>query len=75
VPRLLSNDQKEHRVAICSEFKEKVENDPNSITIMINVVESLVYGYDPDTKQQSSQWKKPNSPLPKKHEKFEIMSN
>jgi hypothetical protein len=25
-----------------------------------------VYGYDPETKQQSSQWKSPNSPRPKK---------
>jgi len=25
-----------------------------------------VYGYDPETKQQSSQWKSPNSPWPKK---------
>jgi hypothetical protein len=25
-----------------------------------------VYGYDPEIKQQSSQWKSPNSPRPKK---------
>ena len=28
--------------------------------------ESWVYGYDPETKQQSSQWKVPTSPQPKK---------
>jgi len=28
--------------------------------------ESWVYGYDPETKQQSSQWKSPGSPRPKK---------
>jgi len=28
--------------------------------------ESWVYGYDPETKQQSSQWKSPRSPRPKK---------
>src|SRR5215510_14413982 len=28
--------------------------------------ESWVYGYDPETKQQSSQWKNPGSPRPKK---------
>jgi len=28
--------------------------------------ESWVYGYDTETKQQSSQWKSPTSPRPKK---------
>jgi len=28
--------------------------------------ESWVYGYDPETKQQSSEWKDPMSPRPKK---------
>ena len=28
--------------------------------------ESWVYGYDPETKQQSSQWKRPDEPWPKK---------
>jgi histone-lysine N-methyltransferase SETMAR len=28
--------------------------------------ESWSYGYDPETKQQSSQWKSPNSQTPKK---------
>jgi len=28
--------------------------------------ESWVYGYDPETKAQSSQWKSPESPRPKK---------
>jgi len=28
--------------------------------------ESWVYGYNPETKQQSSQWKSPTSPRPKK---------
>jgi hypothetical protein len=28
--------------------------------------ESWIYSYDPETKQQSSQWKSPNSPRPKK---------
>jgi hypothetical protein len=52
VPRLLSNDQKEHRVAVCSDFKEQTENDPNLISTIITGDESWVYGYDPGTKQQ-----------------------
>jgi hypothetical protein len=56
VPRLLSNDQKEHRVAVCSELKEPTENDPNFISAIITG----------GTTQQSSQWKTPNSPRPMK---------
>jgi hypothetical protein len=62
VPRLLSNDQKAHHVAICSELKEQIENDISFISTVITGEESCVYGYDPETKQQSSQWKAPNSP-------------
>jgi transposase len=29
VSRLLSNDQKEHRIAVCTELREQEENDPN----------------------------------------------
>jgi len=37
-------------------------------TVRNNVTsdEAWVYGYDPETKQQSSQWKGPTSPRPKK---------
>jgi hypothetical protein len=66
VPLLLSNYQKEHRVAVCRELKDKARDDPNFISKVITGDESLVYGYDPETKQQSSQWKSPNSPRPKK---------
>jgi histone-lysine N-methyltransferase SETMAR len=62
VPRLLSNDQKEHCVAVCSELKDQTENDTYFISTIITGDESWVYGYDPETKQQSSQWKRPNSP-------------
>jgi hypothetical protein len=62
LPRLLSNDQKEHHVAICSELEEQTENDPNFISTIITGDESWVYGCDPERKQQSSQWKTPNSP-------------
>jgi len=66
VPRVLTQDQKDSRVAICQELKETVKNDP---TLLLNVItgdESIVYAYDPETKLQSSQWKSPGSPRPKK---------
>jgi len=66
VPRVLTQDQKDSRVAICQELKETMKNDP---TLLLNVItgdESIVYAYDPETKLQSSQWKIPGSPRPTK---------
>ena len=64
VPRLLSDDQKAHRVSLCRELKQQTRDDPNVISNNITGDETWVYGYDPETKQQSSQWKSPNSPRP-----------
>jgi len=36
VSRLLSDDQKAHRVAVCSEFKQQARDDPNFISNIIN---------------------------------------
>jgi histone-lysine N-methyltransferase SETMAR len=66
VPRLLSDDQKAHRVSVCRELKKQARDDPNFISNIITGDETWGYGYDPETKQQSSQWKSPNSPRPKK---------
>jgi len=66
VLRVLTHDQKDSRVAICQELKETVINDP---TLHLNVItgdESFIYAYDPEKKLQSSQWKSPGSPRPKK---------
>jgi len=66
MPRVLTQDQKDSRVAICQELKETVINDP---TLLLNVItgeESIVYAYDPETKLQFSQRKSPASPRPKK---------
>jgi len=49
VPRVLTHDQKDSRVAICQELKETVINDP---TLRLNVIsgdESIVCAYDPET--------------------------
>ena len=66
VPRLLSDDQKALRVSVCRELKQQARDDPNFISNIITGDETWVYGYDPETKQQSSQWKSPNSPWLKK---------
>jgi histone-lysine N-methyltransferase SETMAR len=66
VPRLLSDDQKAHRVSVCRELKQQARDDPNFTSNIILGYETWVYGYDPKTKQQSSQWESPNSLRPKK---------
>jgi histone-lysine N-methyltransferase SETMAR len=66
VPSLLSDDQKALRVSVCRELKQQARDDPSFISNIITGDETWVYGYDPETKQQSSQWKSPNSPQPKK---------
>ena len=43
-----------------------VSDDENVLKKVITGDESWVYGYDPETKQQSSQWKRPDEPRPKK---------
>ena len=66
VSRLLSSDQKEYCISLCTELKEQAENDPNFISNIITGDEFCVFGYDTETKQQSSQWKTPTSPRQKK---------
>ena len=43
-----------------------VESDSNFLNTVITDDESWVYGYDPETKAQSTQWKHSSSPRPKK---------
>jgi hypothetical protein len=46
------------------ELQKKANKDPTftGISRIIMGGESWIYGYDPETKQQSSQWKSPQSP-------------
>jgi len=55
VPRLLSDDQKILRVSVCKELKQQARDDPNFISNITTGDETWVYGYDLETKQQSSQ--------------------
>ena len=43
-----------------------ISDDENVLKKVITGDESWVYGYDPETKQQSSQWNCPDEPRPKK---------
>jgi hypothetical protein len=66
VPRILTPEQKEQRLSISLELRDRVTSDLNIFQNVITGDESWVYGYDPETKVQSSQWKTTNSLRPKK---------
>ena len=55
VPKLLNSDQKPLRVEICHDVLLKWDDDPSFLSRIITGDETWVYGYDPQTKQQSSQ--------------------
>ena len=66
VPRILTADQQQQRVNVCTELCQLASDSETFLSRVITGDESWVYGYDPETKQQSSQWKSPMSPRPKK---------
>jgi len=66
VPRILTADQKQQRVNVCTELRQLASDDEMFLSRVITVDKSWVYAYDPETKRQSSQSKSPTSPNPKK---------
>jgi len=66
VPRIQTADQKQQHVNICTELRQLTSDDETFLSRVITGDESCVYGYDPEAKQQSSQWKSPMSPRPKR---------
>jgi len=66
VPKLLNFEQKQRRVEVSQESLNEVSNDPELLKHIMTGDEMWVYGYDIETKTQSSQWKHPESPRPKK---------
>ena len=66
VPRLLTQDQKNTCLTLCQELKNQIESNQNILSKVITGDEGWCYGYDPQTKQASNQWKTPISPRPKK---------
>ena len=56
IPKLLTTEQKVLRSEIAQDNFEVVSDNENILKKVITGDESWVYGYDPETKQQSSQW-------------------
>ena len=62
VPRLLTDDQCEQCQTIARDLFECSCEDVQFLSNTVTGDESWVYGSDPETKQQLSQWKGPTSP-------------
>ena len=66
IPKILLPEQKEHHVAVANDLFQTSTNEPDFLKKVITRDELWVYGCDPVTKAQSSQWKLHGSPRPKK---------
>ena len=55
VSRVVIPEQKEHRLTVSQEPIDRAGNDENFLPSIIAGDETWVYGYDPETKHQSSQ--------------------
>ena len=67
MPRLLTDDQKKNRVEISHELLANANDNENFLKNITTGDEAWIYGYDVETKMQSSQWMGKGSPRPKKH--------
>jgi hypothetical protein len=65
VPCLLTQDQRDSRIAICQELLDRPSEDENFLKRIITGDVTWVYGYDVETKMQSSQQVGKNSLKPK----------
>ena len=62
MPCLLTDDQKENRVEISQELLANANGNQNFLKNIITEDETWVYGYDVETKMQSSHWMGKGSP-------------
>jgi hypothetical protein len=65
VPRPLAEEQKQNRVTVSQELLDRSNTDENFLKNVITGDETWVFGYDVETKVQSSQWMGKSSPRPK----------
>jgi len=66
VPRVLAVEQKQQCLSISLELRYRAASDSSFLGNVITGDETWVYGYDPETRVQSSEWKSPSSPCAKK---------
>ncbi|UYV69857.1 hypothetical protein LAZ67_7000979 [Cordylochernes scorpioides] len=66
IPRFLTNEQKLCQLATCEDMLEMTRTDPEWKDKIITGYETWVYGYDPETKHQSAEWRCQGELRPKK---------
>jgi len=67
VPKCLNADKKCHRCQSSEQVLEFFRRDPNDfLSRLVTMDETWLYHYDPQTKQQSVEWRQSGSPRPKK---------
>ncbi|XP_072145081.1 histone-lysine N-methyltransferase SETMAR-like [Dermacentor andersoni] len=66
VPKLLTVQQKQLRVEVSQDMLDSTNSDLDFMNTIITGDDSWVYGYDPVTESQLSQWTHSTSPRPKK---------
>ena len=66
VPRVLTVEKKQRLLSISLKLRDRAASDSSFIGNVITGDETWVYGYDPETRVQSSQVKSPSSTGAKK---------
>jgi len=78
VPKVLSDEQNEHRKELCLDLLQRIENEPDLLNSIITCDETWICTYDLETKPHSMQWESTSFPRPKKacmiRSKFKAMS-
>jgi hypothetical protein len=65
MPKILTPEQKEHRVNCCADTLENIENDTDFFQNVITCNETWIFQYDPETKRNPCIGRAPN-PLGKR---------
>ena len=67
VPKMLNEYQKQQRVEICTKLLKRYEEEGDAfLERIVTGDETWVHHYEPESKQQSKQWRHFDSPPPKK---------
>jgi len=66
IPKCLNADQKRTRVQMSQESLQKFQNPGEFLRSLVTEDETGLHHYDPETKQQSTEWRHSGSPRPKK---------
>jgi len=67
VPKCLNADQKRQRYQSSEQLSEFFRRDPNNfLSRLVTMDETWLYHYDPETKQQSMEWRHSGSSRPQK---------